>query len=153
MTLAEPVQRETAPVGFRTPQPPKPEKIIQLVEWLASQPDIPQNLANTVVAGVWLQRVDGFRITEEDFLASGQYEELLDDHRACLAGLISDGENLLLAIKEFGIVIPPSAQAISEEAIRSALNSLHITFRCEHGPKNSAKTNEMISRLFDGPKP
>jgi hypothetical protein len=108
-------------------------------------------LANTIAAEGWLEKVEGFRQAEEALLVNGQYEEHLPEHRAFLADLIADGENILLAIKRIGMVESPTH--VTPDDLQATLNSLHTTFRCEHGPKNSRKTNDLIAKLLDGPKP
>jgi hypothetical protein len=110
----------------------------------AAQPGLSVEFVNALKAAAWFVEVVAFRDVEESFVAEGT-------HRAYLAELIAVGEGLILAARRQGIALGPEFFFTLED-MEAALDSLHTTFRCEHGPKNSDKTNELIQRLFDGSK-
>jgi hypothetical protein len=116
---------------------------------LAGNP-VPLELANAYYARLWLLRVDAFREAEENYLVSGEYEDKLPDNRVALSDLIARGEAVLWAVKKNGIAA--TAADFTIEDLQSTLESLHRTFRCQHGPKNSQETNHLIEQLLDGAK-
>lgn len=104
--------------------------------------------ANTAMAALWFIRVESFRQQEEKFLLEGKYESCLDDHRAMLMDIIADGEAVVLGSKKYGL--GENQWGFNIEDLVSTLNSLHSDFNCEHGPKNSGKTNALIENIFNG---
>jgi len=123
-----------------------------MLNWLADQPDIIQApaLANAVKATAWMVQADIFRQMEDKHMLDGDYDQTLDDHRAELSRLIGEGEALVRAIDKSGLATGPTKFTAND--LKATLELLHTTFRCEHGPKNSQKTNELIAQLFDGQK-
>ena len=117
--------------------------------WLPTQP-VPIEVGNALVATFWLARVEGFREEEEKYLLSGEYASKLEDHRVVLTDLIAKGEAIIWGAKKNGMVATPLNFTI--EDLQATLESLHRTFRAEHGPKNSRRTDELIAQLFDGSK-
>jgi len=117
---------------------------------MATQPNVAPELANALKAVGWLVQVDAFRNAEEAFMMAGHYEESLPDHRVFLAELIAEGEKIVWSIKRNGMAA--NELKFTLEDVEATLDSLHTNFRCEHGPKNSQKTNELIAQLFDGPQ-
>lgn len=117
---------------------------------LAQHPGTPTKTANACRAASWLAEVEAFRELENTLLVDGTYEDALPSHRDYLSGLIEDGEKIMRAINESGFEIKIFKFTAGDFA--ATLDSLRITFRCEHGPKNSQETNQLISQLFDGSK-
>src|SRR2546421_81037 len=107
-------------------------------------------LANAVKATAWMVQADVFRQMEDKHLLEGDYNQTLTDHRAELSRLIGEGEALVSAINKSGLATGPIKFTAND--LKATLELLHTTFRCEYGPKNSQKTNELIAQLFDGPK-
>ncbi len=104
-------------------------------------------VANSIYATIWMLGVETFRNAEEENMIEGIYEEGRDQHRFILSKLIADGERVLLGVLQNGLVEVPSG--IKVDDLKATLESLHATFYCEHGPKNSAETNRLIEGLFD----
>jgi hypothetical protein len=127
------------------------ERLQAMVRWFTQQPDVPVGIANALQATAWLAEVEAFRQREERLILDGKYDASLADHRVGLSDLIADGEAVVWAVKKFGMSAAPVKFTV--EDLRATLESLHTVFRCEHGPKNSQKTNELIAGLFDGKKP
>jgi len=148
-----PIFRETARRGTEGSVELKipVDRLETALNWVMSQPGIAPELSNAIVGTLWLMQVDAFRQQEEEGMLSNKYDAMLNDHRPFLADLIANGETLIWAAKKSGMVSPPLKFTI--EDLEATLNSLHATFRAEHGPKNSQKTNELIAQLFDGQKP
>jgi hypothetical protein len=117
---------------------------VPLSNW---QPTITVEFANGLKAAAWLAEVEGFREQEEKLMLDGNYDALLPEHRVALSFLIANGEGIVCAVRKNGM----DARLIkfTAEDLQSTLDSLHTTFRCEYGPKNSQKTNELIAQLFD----
>jgi hypothetical protein len=151
MTIAE-TYREMAPPGIASQQQPTAGQFVDMLNWLAEQPDIAQApaLVNAVKATAWMVEVDCFRQLEDKHLLDGNYDQTLADHRAELSRLIGEGEALDHAIGKAGLATGPIKFTAND--LKATLELLHTTFRCEHGPKNSHRTNEQIAQLFDGPK-
>jgi hypothetical protein len=152
MSIAEPASREYVAAEFAaaTGSVP-PEKVKRLSDWVSGQSNVPRNIANTITAVLWLDMVASFRQAEDALLAEGRYEASLPDHRAFLAELIATGESLVLSVRKSGLAKPPTDFTL--EDLQATLETLHITFRCQHGPKNSSQTNAGIAKLFDGQEP
>src|SRR6266436_3908456 len=88
---------------------------------------IPREVVITFLATDWFNSVTQFRNEETDFLCQeGIFEAALDSHRAVVAELISQGEALVMAIKQFGVV---SDAGFSIDDIRATIDSLRETFR------------------------
>lgn len=147
MTLTEPIE-----TGRRFNFPPEPlqipaDQVKSVIERIIQQ--MPQEKANAALAAFWFLNVQAFRSQEEKFMVEGEYEASLPDHRAMLANLIADGEAIVFGIKKFGLG-PTDPMKFTVGDLQATLNSLHSTFNCEYGPKNSKRTNQMIKELFDG---
>jgi len=97
-----------------------------------------------------MYEVEAFRDLEDKYLIAGTYANTLQHHRVVLSDLISQGEAIVSTTRTSGL--PESFEAFKLEDMEATFESLHTTFRHEHGPKNSEKTNALIARLFDGPK-
>src|SRR5436190_11725381 len=66
---------------------------------------IPPEVALTFFTIDWFSSVNEFRNEEADFLCEeGTFDAALDSHRATLAVLISQGESLVMSIKQNGVV-------------------------------------------------
>jgi len=148
---AKPISRETVPRFTSEPIKIPRERFQTIVRWFAEQPNVPPELANALRAVAWLVEVDTFRELEESAMLDGNYEDKLPIHRIYLSELIADGEGIVWNIKKNGMAASELKFAL--EDVQATLDSLHTAFRCEHGPKNSQKTNELIAKLFDGSEP
>jgi hypothetical protein len=137
--------------GKRFSFPPEPLKIPadqmkSTLEWFTqkSTPDV----ANSVMASMWFLKIDAFRKLEEKDLAEGHYEETLPIHRVVLSSLIADGEFVLFQVKAHGMAATPSNFTV--EDIKATLSSLHETFQCAHGNKNSPEVNRVLEGMLNG---
>jgi hypothetical protein len=127
------------------------DEFLRQMEWVAKTKSIPPQVASAIAATVWLMSVDAFRQNEASFMASGVYEQKLDQHRLKLARIIRDGEEVVFMVSKQGMIETPSKFTL--EDLQATLESLYVTFRGEYGPKNSPGTNAIIQGLFDGKKP
>ena len=127
------------------------ERFQAMVSWFAQQPNVPAEVANALQAAAWLAEVEAFREREKRLMLDGKYDASLPDHRVGLSDLIADGETIVWAVNKAGMAETPVKFTV--EDLRATLESLHTTFRCEHGPKNSPQTDEQILKLFDVSKP
>lgn len=100
-----------------------------------------------IKASIWFTEVESFRDQEEEALAQGKYEQTLDEHRAALGLLIGTGERIAFDIKTVGL--PPSFSEFGLEDLMVTLNSLHVTFNCQHGTKNPDVLNAGIEKLLN----
>lgn len=147
--VTERIHDAIPPTRFDPDPPNLPANVVQVMEnWFAGQP-LPLGLANAVGAVVWLLRVKDFREKEEDLMLSGEYQDTLPEHRMFLAALIARGEAIIFGVAKNGM--DAALAGFTLEDLKATLETLHTTFRCEHGPKNSQKTNALIEKLFDGP--
>jgi hypothetical protein len=126
------------------------DKVKSTTQWMVQQANIPLPVANAMFASMWFLNVDAFRSMEEDFMLTGKYDDAIHDHRAMLANIIADGEAVILGARKNGMATTPGNFTVDD--IQATLNSLHTSFYCEHGPKNSPKMNQIIEGLFDGEK-
>lgn len=117
------------------------------VTWLARQPSVPAELTNAARAWCWIGEVMAFRAGEEQLMLDDRYDATLPDHRVTLSNLIATGEGIVRAVQHSGMA---TGIGFTLEDVQATVNSLHTTFRCEHGPRNSQKTNELIAQLFHG---
>lgn len=142
------ISREIAPPGFLGAGG---REIVQRFEptlgWLAEK--VPAPIANAVNASFWLSIVDAFRKAEETLMLNGTFDAFIDDHRVYISTLIADGEMLMEAINKTGMEAINLTGNFTPDDLKATLDSLHNTFQRDHGPKNSAKTNEAILSLFD----
>ena len=103
---------------------------------------IPRNVLFTFLAIDWFNAVKQFRDAEAEYLCeSGKFERALDEHRAAISQLISQGENVALAVKRSGLF---AGVDFSLDDIKATVASLRDSFRGVHGPHNHSKTNEAI---------
>jgi hypothetical protein len=116
------------------------EQFQLFVQWIVQQPSTSADVARALQAASWMAEVDVFR----------QHEDALPDHRVLLSDLIARGEAIVCTVNKSGMATPPVNFTLQD--LQATLESLHVTFRCEYGPKNSQKTNQLISQLFDGPQ-
>jgi hypothetical protein len=140
MAIANPIE---APERFNIPA----ERLRRAFKWVGKAKELPPRFVIAINATIWLERVDAFRKLEEDLLVEGEYKDSLDVHRAALSQLIAEGVGLVSAAKKIGVSKFPSGFALSD--LESTVDSLHLTFRCQHGPKNSRKTNKTIAKLLN----
>ena len=121
-------------------------RLEEAMQWIQKNQEVSPQIALAVNATIWLLQVDAFRQVEEEALINNKYEETLDEHRAVLSMIIANGEGIIFAAKRVGIA--PANFTLPD--LESTLNSLHRTFRGEHGPKNSKTTDTLIKQLLDG---
>lgn len=116
------------------------------MKWMDTSNEVSPTVAITTHAIIWFLQVDSFRNQEEEALAAAAYEKSLDEHRFVLSQITSVGEKLYLAAKQHHIAKFPNGFTI--EDIRATLESLHFTFNCQHGERNSEKANQEIEGLL-----
>jgi hypothetical protein len=124
------------------------EKLQREMQWMETSKEVSPVAAITTQVIIWFCQVDAFRQHEEEVLANGQYESLLDEHRCILSQITSHGERLYFAAKQNRI--SQFLNNFTIDDIRATLDSLRLTFNCEHGEKNSEKINKEIGNLFSG---
>jgi hypothetical protein len=133
---------------FETPSEPlniPADRLQKEMGWI-DEADIPPQIRNAIAATIWLLQVDAFRKVEESFMLEEKYETHLQEHRATLSAIIAQGEQLVLAASKEGMICTPAGFQL--EDLRATLNSLHTTFRCQHGPHNPPKTDQLIEQLL-----
>ena len=118
------------------------------MEWVGKLDSVPIEVANAIAATLWLLEVEAFRAQEEDFMISGVYDTSLSEHRAILSEIIGRGEMVVHAVKQHGLTDTPAGFQLKD--LQATLNSLHATFRGEHGSKSPEKTAALIERLLNG---
>lgn len=123
------------------------KRLKQAFAWIDQTKGMPKEVALAKDATLWLTHVDSLRDQEQELLASGGYTAALDEHRVVVSELIADGERIIFRSKKAGISNFPSGFTLSD--FEAAVESLRVTLRCQHGPKNSPAVNELISKLFD----
>src|SRR5438876_2352461 len=99
------------------------DRLQKEMEWLTKEESVPPQIANAIAATVWLLEVSAFREQEEDFLASGEYEKRLSQHRATLSMLTAKGEHVLLYARKWGMARTPANFTLDD--LQATLNSLH----------------------------
>ena len=145
MTTDSPA-RETSP-RFYTETKITAKELHEMVSLFARLPNVPPPWVNALRSIAWLIEVAGFREREDNLMADDNYEESLSAHRAALSRIIADGEAVLRDIEESGF--EHSITKFTVDDLKSTLESLHLSFHCEHGSRNSQKTNDLIAQLFD----
>jgi len=108
---------------------------------------IPPPVAVAHDATLWLFGVDEFREGEAGQMREGRYEATLATHRLFLTQIIADGERLMYFARKFGL--PKGFSQFSVNDLEATLESLHITFRTQHGPKNHPQRAKAIESLLD----
>ncbi len=98
-------------------------------------------------ATLWLFGVDEFRKKERKAIEEGQYEATLELHRMALTQIIANGERILFFAKSFGL--PEGFTEFTPKDLEATLESVYITLRRQHGPKNHPERNKDIASLFD----
>jgi hypothetical protein len=109
-------------------------------------PENPRDLA----AATWFAFVDEFHHQEDEALAGGSFESILDEHRFVLSALIKDGEQLVLAAKQGGV--RPEA-GFTLEDLEATVESLHVVFHAQHRNGNSRAEKDQIDKLFNVKRP
>jgi hypothetical protein len=122
------------------------EELQRQMKWMDTSKEVSPTAAITTHAIIWFLQVDSFRKQEEEVLAKGEYEKSLDEHRYILSQITSNGERIYLAAKQNKI--SKFLNDFTIEDIRATLESLRLTFQCQHGEKNSARINKEIGNLF-----
>ena len=140
MTVAVKSQQEAAPRTRQQQQDMTLEEFQEILKRAALQPGVPPPLVNAFRSASWSAEVAVFRHHEEELLSNGT-------HRPFLSELIGSGEAIIYDIGRTGFT--EAATVFTLEDLKSTLESLHTTFRCEYGPKNSQQTDEQIMKLFN----
>jgi len=149
MAVGIPPEAERFEIPFERLNIPA-DRLQKGMEWI-DEADISPQIRNAIAATIWLLQVDAFRKVEESFMLEGKYETSLQDHRAALSTIIASGEQVVFAASKEGMFSTPAG--FSVEDLRATLNSLHATFRCQHGPHNPPTTDQLIGQLLNGDKP
>ena len=63
---------------------------------------------------------------------------------------LAEGEQVVFSANKTGMVSTPAK--FNLEDLKATLNSLHTTFRCQHGPHVPQETNQLIEQLLNGAK-
>ncbi len=100
-------------------------------------------------ATLWLLGVDEFREGEARAMTEGQYEATLATHRMVLTQIIANGERLVFFARKFGL--PEGFSQFSVSDLEATLESLHIAFRAQHGPKSHPQRAKAIESLLNAP--
>lgn len=125
-----------------------PKRLKQAFEW-AGKEHLPIQQALAIASAIWVAKIDSFRDSEEDLMvAQGSFGDEIHGHRAALSQLIAEGERIVYSAKASQLDRLPSGLSVRD--LEANIESLRITLRCEHGPKNSEKVNRLVEKLFDG---
>ena len=119
-------------------------------EEAANPPTYPAGLTVALLASDWFAFVNEFHRQEDEALAGGRYESILDEHRFVLSALIKDGEQLVLAAKQSGI---KQEARFTLQDLESTVESLHVVFHAQHRNGNSRAEKDQINKLFDVKRP
>src|SRR5437867_1503478 len=123
-----------------------PKRLKQAFEW-AGKEHLPIEQALAIAAAIWIAKIDSFRDSEEDLIiAQGTLGDQLHGHRAALSQLIAEGEKIVYSAIANDIDILPSSLSVKD--LQANIESLRISLRCEHGPRNSEKVNRLVEKLF-----
>jgi hypothetical protein len=123
------------------------DRLQQEMKWMETSQEVSPPVKITTAAVIWFLQVDTFRCQESDSMIDGSYEKSLSEHRYVLSEIIKNGEKIYLAAQQNNLSVFLNNFTI--EDIRSTLESLHTTFICQHGEKNSPRVNAAIEGLFD----
>jgi hypothetical protein len=126
-------------------------RLRQSLEWIDRKEEVPPQVAVAMHATIWMVQVDAFRELEDRALASGDYQQSLDEHRAVLSQLIADGEQIVWAAKQHKLARLPTDFTLDD--LQATIESLRVTLRCQHGPKNPPRIDQLIGEIFDVPQP
>jgi len=114
--------------------------------WIEKSPKIPLQLAVAHDATLWMLLVDAFREQEESLLDEGQFQSALAEHRVKLSDLIARGEQIAFLARNVDL---SSVSNFTLNDLEATLESLHVTFRCQHGPKPHPETSRSIRSLLN----
>ncbi len=123
----------------------------QAFEWMDRVAGVPKAVALAKDATLWLTQADIFRQQEEALLEKGDYENALGEHRVILSAMIAEGERILLRARKAGISQFPSGVSLSD--FEAAVDSVRLSFRCQHAPENTPAVKELVDKLFNEPQP
>jgi hypothetical protein len=110
--------------------------------------ELPKPVTVGINATIWFQQVESLRRQEDELLEQGRFDASLETHRAIVAGIIAEGESLVWQARKFDISRFPSGFSLAD--LEAAIDSLRITFRCQHAPENSQAMNAEIDKLLNG---
>ena len=98
----------------------------------------------------WFKAVELLRHTEEErLIMRAPAPEDLRQHRAWVAGLIAEGERLLIKLPERGEPLQPAAGFRAAD-VEATLELLYLSQREWHGPKLSqARRREILKAVFN----
>ncbi len=137
-------------VTAETPAGIPAEKLKQAFAWMDEAKEIPRDVALAKDATLWLACVDHLREEEEELLEKGSYEGHRPRYRKALATLVADGERIIYSPKAAGIEKFPAGFSLKD--FEAAVESVRVTFRCEHAPENTPAVNRLIENLLNGPQ-
>jgi hypothetical protein len=123
------------------------DRLQQELKWMETSQEVTPLVKITTAAVIWFLQVDILRCQEADGMIDGGYENSLSEHRYALSQLATNGEKIYLAAQQNKISVFLNNFTI--EDIRATLETLHTTFICQHGEKNSSRVNAAIEGLFD----
>ena len=124
------------------------DRLKQAFAWLDQTKGVPKKVAIAKDATIWLTRVDLLREREEELLEKGDYDKALVEHRLLLSSYIAEGERIIYLAKKAGISEFPSHFTLSD--FEAAVDSVRLTFRCQHTPENTPAINDLIGKLLNG---
>jgi hypothetical protein len=122
------------------------ERLKRAFAWMDDAKDVPKDVALAKDATLWLASADHFREEEEESIENGSYGRRLGEYRKDLTALIADGERIICSAKEAGIERFPAGFTLDD--FEAAVESVRVTFRCEHAPENTPAVNGLIEKLL-----
>jgi len=123
----------------------------QALEWMDKAAGVPKEVALAKDATLWLTHADILRQQEEDLMEKGDYDKALGEHRVILSAMIAEGERILLKAKKAAISQFPSGFTVRD--FEAAVDSVRLTFRCQHAPENTPAVKDLVDKLFNGSQP
>ena len=108
---------------------------------------MPIGLMAAIMASLWLARVGAFREQEAEYLVGGKYDSALDDHKPMLSWLISEGDRIVSVAKKNSLGKLPSGIHVCD--LEATVNSLLVTYKCQHGERNSPAVSAAIQKILD----
>ena len=122
------------------------EQIQKALGWISHSNKVSPEIKVSIYSAVWLASVVAFHKQEDEALENGKYKQSLDEHRFVLSNLITEGEKLVLSAKQNGMA-PDTPFSLAD--LQSTVESLHISFHCQHRSGNSTEDNLKIADIFN----
>ena len=126
------------------------ERYKRALEWMDKAAGVSPEVALAKDAALWLTQVDLLREQEDVLLDSGDYDRALPEHRVLVSSLIAEGERIALKARKAGISKFPSGFTLSD--FEAALDSVRLTFRCQHAQENTPAVKDLIAKLINAPE-